>query len=183
MLTHYKAGIPYIYGASPGNVRNRNPETLQILVNAFIGTFQSRLQGSQATGIQLSVIGDLFSLQLASLREFDRLQQLHDSYGKMNCVIMFNHSLEWELSEAINNIGDCNSITVSELLAHLPTRHLSPVDLIIRTAGEKRLSGFLPLQSTYSEQFFLDALWPDFAISQLDTIIGDFHQRKRTFGR
>lgn len=172
-----------IYGASAGNVRYRDPRTLSILVEAFVDTFQSSLHGPGQTGVQLSVVGDLSPLQLWAVREFDRINRFHDPHGEMNCVIVFNYSVEWDLSQGLESASDSTPLTASNLLANLPSRHLPHLDLVIRTAGEKRLSGFLPLQTTYSELFFLDTLWPDFTISQLDAVIVDFHQRKRTFGR
>lgn len=56
-------------------------------------------------------------------------------------------------------------------------------DLIIRTSGESRLSGFLPWQSVYSELFFLDVYWPDFREIDLDRAIRSFQQRIRRFGK
>jgi tritrans,polycis-undecaprenyl-diphosphate synthase [geranylgeranyl-diphosphate specific] len=56
-------------------------------------------------------------------------------------------------------------------------------DLIIRTGSEKRSSNFLPWQSTYSEWFFLDKMWPEFTKSDLEEIIKEFKNRERRFGK
>ncbi|MCX8158653.1 MAG: undecaprenyl diphosphate synthase family protein, partial [Candidatus Diapherotrites archaeon] len=56
-------------------------------------------------------------------------------------------------------------------------------DLLIRTSGTKRLSGFLPYQSAYSEIYFSDKLWPEFTEKDFDIAIEDYYQRKRNFGR
>ncbi len=56
-------------------------------------------------------------------------------------------------------------------------------DLIIRTGGEMRLSGFLPWQSVYSELFFVPTLWPDFSRAEFDGILAEFHTRKRRHGK
>lgn len=58
-----------------------------------------------------------------------------------------------------------------------------PVDLIIRTGGEKRLSGFLPYQAEYAELFFVDSLWPDFTVKEFDQVMEGFCRRERRFGR
>ena len=70
-----------------------------------------------------------------------------------------------------------------ELFAkYLYTKNDPDPDLLIRTSGELRLSGFLPWQSTYSEFLFLDKLWPDFSKEDLDNAIEVFSKRNRKFG-
>ena len=58
-----------------------------------------------------------------------------------------------------------------------------PLDIVIRTGGEKRLSGFMLYQIEYAELFFIDTLWPDFTTKEVDTIMNDFNERHRRFGR
>ncbi|MEK9147893.1 MAG: polyprenyl diphosphate synthase [Patescibacteria group bacterium] len=65
---------------------------------------------------------------------------------------------------------------------HLYTAGLPDVDLLIRTGGEKRLSGFLPWQSAYAELYFTNTMWPDFGAEELDKALEDFSQRQRNFG-
>ena len=64
----------------------------------------------------------------------------------------------------------------------LSTRELPDVDLLIRTSGELRLSGFLPLEACYAELYFVDKLWPDFQERDLEEAIADFERRQRRFG-
>lgn len=66
---------------------------------------------------------------------------------------------------------------------NLYTTGLPDVDLVIRTGGEKRLSGFLPWQSVYAELYFTETLWPDFGEQELDRALADFAERKRNFGK
>ncbi len=58
-----------------------------------------------------------------------------------------------------------------------------PLDMVIRTGGEKRLSGFMLYQIEYAELFFIDALWPDFTTKEVDNIMKQFNERHRRFGR
>ncbi|MEE9323302.1 MAG: polyprenyl diphosphate synthase [Candidatus Aenigmarchaeota archaeon] len=58
-----------------------------------------------------------------------------------------------------------------------------PLDMVIRTGGEKRLSGFMLYQIEYAELFFTDTLWPDFTAREFDMIIKEFNERNRRFGR
>jgi undecaprenyl diphosphate synthase len=65
---------------------------------------------------------------------------------------------------------------------HLDTSGLPPVDLVIRTSGEKRISNFLLWQSAYAEFYFTDTLWPDFTNDEFLSAIGDYQKRERRFG-
>ena len=67
--------------------------------------------------------------------------------------------------------------------SHLYTSGLPEPDLILRTSGEVRLSGFLLWQSAYTELYFTPILWPDFDASELDRAVAAFQARERRFGR
>ena len=80
--------------------------------------------------------------------------------------------------------GDLQPKDVTEQLfeRHLYVPELPPVDLMIRTSGELRTSGFMPWQTTYAEFVFLDVLWPDFSKQHLFEAIREFQRRERRFG-
>ena len=62
------------------------------------------------------------------------------------------------------------------------TRRQAPIDLVFRSGQEKRLSGFFPTKTVYSELFFVDTLWPDVSLKQLNDCIGEYLTRNRRFG-
>ena len=68
------------------------------------------------------------------------------------------------------------------LMSALSTRDLPDVDLLIRTSGEMRMSGFLPLEACYAELVFVDKMWPDFGGDDLDEAMANFTKRQRRFG-
>ena len=74
------------------------------------------------------------------------------------------------------------SITEEDITETIYSGVCPPPDMIVRTGGEKRLSNFLLWQSSYSELFFTDTLWPDFSTVELDGMIAEFGTRKRRFG-
>lgn len=90
-----------------------------------------------------------------------------------------------EMIHAIKNIIDkkikSDDITEKTISDNLYVN--SDVDLIIRTSGEKRTSGFLPYQATYAELIFLDKMWPEFTRQDLNDCIEEFNNRKRRFGK
>jgi undecaprenyl diphosphate synthase len=88
-----------------------------------------------------------------------------------------------ETIRAIKKLKDQNlEVTPENYENNLDTAGLPKMDLIIRTGGEKRLSGYMPWQSEYSELYFSDILFPDFNPKKLDEAIADFSKRDRRFG-
>lgn len=100
---------------------------------------------------------------------------------------------QYELVDAVKKIGekikdgklDVSDIDKNEIESNLYTSHLpqSSPDLILRTSGEKRLSGFLMWQSAYSELVFMDIFWPEFRKIDLMRAIRTFQERKRRLGK
>ena len=81
------------------------------------------------------------------------------------------------------NIKDLEEINESLLSKYMYTEEMPDPDLVIRTAGEVRTSGFLTWQSVYSEMYFTDVLWPDFNEKELEKAIEEYRHRKRNFGK
>jgi undecaprenyl diphosphate synthase len=73
-------------------------------------------------------------------------------------------------------------INETQLMSALSTGGLPDVDLLIRTSGEIRTSGFLPLEACYAELYFVETLWPDFLESDLDAALAEYARRQRRFG-
>lgn len=72
--------------------------------------------------------------------------------------------------------------TREEFAARLAPDHPAPVDFLIRTGGDLRLSDFMLWECAYAEFYFTPTLWPDFTVAEFETALGDFHQRQRRFG-
>lgn len=90
-----------------------------------------------------------------------------------------------EIIDAVNSIleEEIKEVDEETLSDHMYTRGLPDPDLIIRTSGEKRLSGLFPWQSTYSEFYFSDKLWPDFSKEDFEDALSDYVKRKRRYGK
>jgi tritrans,polycis-undecaprenyl-diphosphate synthase [geranylgeranyl-diphosphate specific] len=126
----------------------------------------------------------------------DVLQRLDDAtknYNKHFLNIAIAYGGQNELVDAVKKIGgkikngslDVDKIDKEEIEANLYTAHLpqSSPDMILRTSGEKRLSGFLIWQSAYSELVFMDIFWPEFRKIDLMRAIRTFQKRKRRLGK
>jgi undecaprenyl diphosphate synthase len=89
-----------------------------------------------------------------------------------------------EILDAVNkSVIEGKEVTEESFEKHLWSADMPDPDLIIRTGGEKRLSGFLTWRSVYSELFFSDTLWPDFSPSEFDMILNEFAARERRHGK
>lgn len=98
-------------------------------------------------------------------------------YGGKDDVIHAVKKLVNDKGKNIKNIND------AAIRAYLRTATLPDADLIIRTSGEMRLSGFLPWQSSYSELYFAKKYWPEFGKKDLENALKDFSKRQRRFGK
>ena len=104
---------------------------------------------------------------------------------------MPSHGVGYEIARAARRLArraaagelDPGCIDVVRFTAELDTKDTPPVDLVIRTGSEHRLSNFLLWQSAYAELYFCDCYWPDFGPEELDAAIEEFGRRTRRFGR
>ena len=103
---------------------------------------------------------------------------------KLTLVVALSYGGRAEIVAAANKLlaSGVTDVTEDTFAEALWSNGLAHPDIIIRTGGEKRLSNFLPWQSTYSELFFTDTLWPDFSEAEFSQILVDYAARKRNFG-
>lgn len=85
-------------------------------------------------------------------------------------------------SEVLNKELDVNDITSETIFNHLYTKDIPPVDLLIRTSGEQRISNYLMLQIAYAELYFTDVYWPDFDEKEFLKALDNYEHRNRRFG-
>ena len=103
-------------------------------------------------------------------------------------ILAFNYGSRDEIVNAAKHYavdykeGKINDLTEDSFKNYLFTKDLPEVDLVIRTANEKRLSNFLLWQCAYAEFVFVDEYWPDFTNGTLDKCISEYNNRKRNFG-
>jgi undecaprenyl diphosphate synthase len=144
-----------------------------------------------ARGIRLTTIGDearlprlvrgaLGVVKQRTRRNCAMTLCLALSYGGREAIVAAARALATAAAQAGLPPGAVDEARFSEALN---TRDLPPLDLLIRTSGERRLSNFLLWESAYAELHFSDVLWPDFTRDDLDAALADFAGRQRRFGR
>ena len=98
-------------------------------------------------------------------------------------MLAVNYGSKDEIVRAVNKAVEAGQkVDEASFETLLDTAGMDPVDILIRTGGDKRLSNYLLWQAAYSELYFTDILWPDFTTEELDKIIADFQKVERRFG-
>lgn len=117
------------------------------------------------------------------LKTISELEELTKEFDNLIIAIGIDYGGHDELVRATKSLVSAGvEITSENIEAALDTKYLPKIDLIIRTGGEKRLSGFMSWQSEYAEFYFSDKFFPDFSESELEKAINDFMSRDRRFG-
>ncbi len=164
-------------------------------VNGLMMLFKHYMKSEAATlvdkGVRVRFIGERSRLEPAIQRQMAGLEAQTAANDKLHLTLALNYGGRDEITRATQRIsakvaaGDMSvdEITCDVVNAHLDTAGLPDPDLIIRTSGELRLSGFLPWQSAYAEYVFPETLWPDFSVEEYRGIVEGFGTRERRFGK
>lgn len=181
-----EAGIPHVvaYAFSAENWQ-RSEEEVGYLMKLFRSILENETKKMIEERVRVRFVGDrsrfsedmqamMTEMETATAEAYDVTLHLLMSYGgRAEIMAAANALLEEEATVA-------NEEAFARNLWSYP---MPDPDLIIRTGGERRLSGFLPWQSVYSELFFIDAFWPDFSRETFDTILAEFAARERRHGK
>ncbi len=136
-------------------------------------------------GIKLRHIGRLRELPDYLQLAINKAVELTQNNTSMTLTLAFNYSGRAEIVDAVNRLVRDDlpfQIDGSLFSRYLYTAGIPDIDLVIRTAGEFRLSNFLLWQTAYSEFFFTETLWPDFDTKELERALQVYSQRQRRFG-
>ncbi|MCB2051750.1 MAG: di-trans,poly-cis-decaprenylcistransferase [Novosphingobium sp.] len=133
-------------------------------------------------GLKLKIIGDfsIFPADLVTMIQDAQARSASGTQGTL--VVALNYGSQQEIAKAAAAAAAKGEVTVETIAAGLETADLPPLDLLIRTSGEVRLSNFLLWQASYAELYFTDVLWPDFTVDHLKQALAEFSGRERRFG-
>lgn len=186
-----RLGIAYLtlYAFSSENwTRPANEvDTLMDLLVRFLDREEPLLHEH---GIRLNTIGHLHRLPDAVQRRVRQACDATAHYDGLLLTLALSYGGRDEIVDACRRVaaqvaaGDlsCEDIDQCVVGAAMDTRDMPDVDLVIRTAGEHRLSNFLPWQTTYAEYVSVDHYWPDFDHADLHGALQSFARRQRRFG-
>jgi undecaprenyl diphosphate synthase len=169
-----------LYAFSSENWK-RSEDEVDDLMNLMRRFIKSDLPEFIANNVKLKIIGDWQSLapDIVAMLE-DALAQTAE--GNQTLAVALNYGGQHEIARAAAKAAAAGEVNIASIAAQLDTADLPPLDLLIRTSGEIRLSNFLLWQSAYAEMLFVDTLWPDFEPAHLTQALDDFARRERRYG-
>ncbi len=187
-----EVGIPYLtlYTFSTENW-NRPTEEVDTLMNLLSSTLLQEAEEIFSKGIRIRAIGDLGALPEDVRNQLYNIMELTKNNTKGNLTLALSYGSQKEILNAVKELckkvknGDIDENDIDEKLfeQHLYTKEIPPVDLLIRTSGEVRVSNFLLWQIAYAEMQFIDVLWPDFTKETFFQCILDYQTKERRFGK
>ena len=187
-----KAGVEYLtlYTFSTENWNRPNDE-VETLMSLLSETLLKEAAELFSKGVRLHVIGEVENLPTLVREQLLNVVELTKENSKGNLVLALSYGSQREILNAVKEIaqevkeGKISAEDINEKLFenHLYTKDLPPVDLLIRTSGEVRISNFLLWQIAYAELQFLDIFWPDFQEEHLYQCIINYQNKERRFGK
>lgn len=180
-----KAGIRHltVFAFSSENWK-RPADEVNALMRFFVDGLTREAEPLREAGIRLHVVGDtkVFSPELqAAIRT---AEQMTEGAQAMTLNICANYGGRWDVVDAVNRlVRDGKPVTVETVTDAVSMQWAGPVDLMIRTGGEQRISNFLLWQLAYAELWFTEVLWPDFSEADFNEALTWFAGRERRFGR
>lgn len=170
------------WGRPPYEVR----ELMDLLVQFLADEEQELLDN----GIRLQAIGEREFLPKYVRDAVERVEASTAHGTDMRLVLAVSYDGRRDMVQAVRSLtrmvarGELlpADVTEAQIMAALSTSDMPDVDLLIRTSGERRLSGFLPIEACYAELIFRDVCWPDFQATDFDAAVGEYLHRERRMG-
>lgn len=167
--------------------RHRDPQEIKDLMYLLKYFIKSKRKKLHKLGAKLKILGDLSYFPQDLQEEINKTVDYLKDCNQINLNIALNYGGREEIVLACRKIIEqakkSGEIDENYFARCLYTEGASDPDLLIRTGGELRLSNFLTWQSTYSELYFTEVLWPDFDGVELDKAIEEYNRRQRRFGK
>ena len=163
---------------------NRTKEEVGYLMSLFREVIGCQVEEAKKNGTRLIFLGERSRFAPDILRAVESAERETADGKSFTFGIALSYGGRAEIIDAIRRIPKekLGALSEEEFSKLLWTKEIPDPDLIIRTSGEKRLSGFLPWQSVYSELFFTDTFWPAFTREEFNRILEEYAKRQRRFG-
>ncbi len=184
-FARYQVPVLTLFAFSPENwVRpKREVNALIRLISHFI---DRELQQLHENGVRLRHIGHLDPLSARLQRRVEDAVELTKNNSRISVNVAFNYGGRQEIIDAVQRMVrdgvPAERIDDERMASYLDTAGLPDVDLVIRTAGEQRLSNFLLWQTAYAEYYFTPVFWPDFDVEEIERSLTAYNERHRRFG-
>lgn len=173
-----------LYAFSTENWSRPNDEvhTLFKLLNKFLTKEKNQILKNN---IKFKVIGDISGLDKKTQELIESIESESSNATGLKLSFAFSYGGRREITDAVNKYIQENpgkNISEENIASHLYRPEIGDVDLLIRTAGDQRISNFLLWQISYAELFFTNTKWPDFSAKEFESIVNNVSKRDRRFG-
>ncbi len=169
---------------------SRPAQEVTALMELFVWALDSEVKSLHKHNVRLRVIGDTSRFSPRIQERIRRSETLTANNTRLTLNIAANYGGGWGIIGGVKKLAEQvqegllrpDQITEESLTSQLCMQELAPVDLVIRTGGEHRISNFLLWQIAYAEFYFTDVLWPDFDEHVFEGALNAFSLRERRFG-
>ena len=179
-----KMGVKYmsIWGFSTENWKRSETEKKEIF-DLILSGIERFLKDVHKNKIRFRHVGRKDRLPKKLKDALIKLERKTEKYNDFNVQLCLDYGGRDELIRTVNKVKNIKrNISEKDFAEHLDSAGIPDVDLIIRTSGEQRLSGFMPFQSAYAELYFSQVHFPDFNVKEFRKAIREYGRRQRRFG-
>lgn len=184
----FKHGVRYIsaYVFSTENWQRDRDEVKQLMKMVMWG-LKHEVKSLHKEGVRLRIIGSKLRLSHAMAKAIHDAEELTKDNKRGTLLVCLDYGGQQEIVDAVKRITELGygpeDITPELIGKFLYAPDVPPVDLLIRTSGEQRISNFLLWETAYSELLFDKANWPDFTEEHLQAALNEYEHRRRRFGK
>lgn len=164
----------------------RTEEEVSYLMKLVVKAVERYLEEFDKRGIKIVVAGKRDNLSKTVLKAIEKTEDKTKANSKGTLVLCFNYGGQQEIVDACNQIISSNrdnkTVSIKEIEQNLYSPDVPEIDLLIRTSGEQRTSGFMLWRAAYAELLFIDKYWPDYSCEDFDDSLSEYEKRCRRFG-
>jgi undecaprenyl diphosphate synthase len=179
-----KSGISYMtFWAFSTENWGREAQEVKGILQLFRHVIRKKWQRLHEKGVRIRVIGNIEKFPEDISKSLKEVVEQTKNNKKITTIFALNYGGRDEILRAIQKLHGNVNVSEQDFAQYLDTAGIPDPELIIRTGGEQRLSGFLPWQSEYSELMFPDWYMPEFIPARLDELLIEYGKRQRRFGK
>ena len=169
----------------------RPPSEVALLMQLLTSTIYEQIPRMNEYRIRLRFIGDRSQLSDSLQALMADAEEETAKFEAMTLVIAISYGGQWDIAHAAKQLAEqvqlgqlrAEEVNKERLDEYVQLADAPAVDMLVRTGGEYRISNFLLWQSAYAELFFTQTLWPNFSAEELASMVTEFSQRQRRFGK
>ena len=187
-LAAFERGVQFftIYAFSTENWQ-RTQDEVGYLMGLFCDLLEREFQELKDREVRFRLLGSRDRLPAKLLKLVDRTEEQTADFTRGTLSLCLNYGGQAELSDAFRAMMAAGvrpeEVSPGMIAEHLYGPEVPAVDLVIRTSGEQRLSGFMLWRAAYAELYFAQKHWPDFTAVDLDEALTEFARRQRRYGK